>query len=100
MRPTQRGFRLMTAGMRRIYRQRCALAASSLLVLSGCTNLRSDCEARRIPEYGIIAANQPREMQMASLPPYIVSPTDELEINVRPTSPDLTLTKRDRPGRR
>jgi polysaccharide export outer membrane protein len=63
-----------------------------LLFLAGCSGLGSNLAARKIPQYGCIDPNQPRELQMVSLPPYVIEPPDELEISIRPAVPDLTLT--------
>jgi polysaccharide export outer membrane protein len=46
----------------------------------------------KIPQYGCIDPNQPRELQMVALPAYRVEPPDELELTVKPAVPDLTLT--------
>jgi polysaccharide export outer membrane protein len=40
--------------------------------------------ARQIPQLGVIDPHQPKELEMVSMPPYIVEPPDELEIVVRP----------------
>src|SRR3954451_16443528 len=64
-----------------------ALAAS----LAGCQAL-SQHQQDRIPQLGWIDPHQPRELQMVSHPPYVVEPPDELEVSVRPTIPDLTLS--------
>jgi polysaccharide export outer membrane protein len=45
----------------------------------------------KIPQYGCIDPNQPRELQMTSLPPHAVEPPDELELTVKPPAPDLTV---------
>ena len=46
----------------------------------------------KIPQYGCIDPNQPRELQMVSIPAYVVEPPDELELTVKPAVPDLTVT--------
>ena len=48
---------------------------------------------KRIPQLGVIDPNQPRELQMVSMPPYVVEPPDELEVSVRPSALEFsTLT--------
>jgi polysaccharide export outer membrane protein len=49
-------------------------------------------EQNRIPQYGIIDPNLPRELQMVSQPPHVVEPPDELEVSVRPTALDMPQT--------
>jgi polysaccharide export outer membrane protein len=57
--------------------------------LSGCS-VMGDHKDKHIPQYGIIDPHQPRELQMVSLPPHVVEPPDELEINVRPSGLDIS----------
>jgi polysaccharide export outer membrane protein len=52
--------------------------------LAGC-GMSSRHAARQIPQLGIIDPHQPKELEMVSMPPYVVEPPDELEISVRPT---------------
>jgi polysaccharide biosynthesis/export protein len=59
-----------------------------VLVGSGCSAMATKHEANRIPQYGIIDPHQPRELQKAPFPPYIIEPPDELEIAIRPPLPD------------
>jgi polysaccharide biosynthesis/export protein len=61
-------------------------------LLAGCQGIGSRYHESKIPQYGIIDPHQPRELEMVSLPPYVVEPPDELEISVRPAVADLTLT--------
>jgi polysaccharide export outer membrane protein len=56
---------------------------------SGCTALNAH-HAAAIPHPGTIDPNQPRELQMVSMPPYVVEPPDELEVSVRPVVGDLS----------
>ncbi len=44
------------------------------------------------PQPGVIDPHQPKELEMVSMPPYQIEPPDELEISVRPTSMEITLT--------
>ncbi|MDX2035959.1 MAG: polysaccharide biosynthesis/export family protein [Isosphaeraceae bacterium] len=66
-------------------------AATTLACGSGCRSL-GDHEAKRIPQYGIIDPRQPKELEMVSMPPYVVEPPDELEINIRPSLGDQAVT--------
>jgi polysaccharide biosynthesis/export protein len=66
--------------------------ASLLPLLAGCSGLGSRQAEKKIPQLGMIDPNQSRELQMVSMPPYVVEPPDELEVSVRPAYPDLTLT--------
>jgi polysaccharide biosynthesis/export protein len=69
----------------------CCLA-SLLPALAGCHGFFDRYHESKIPQYGCIDPNQPRELQMVSLPPYVVEPPDELELTVKPAVPDLTVT--------
>lgn len=66
-------------------------AALGLLAGAGCSSLNAHRE-RKIPQYGTIDPHQPRELEMVSMPPYVVEPPDEIEISVRPGTLDLTTT--------
>jgi polysaccharide export outer membrane protein len=82
----------MTA--RRLMAPRWALAFAALGLapaLSGC-GLLKEHQARKIPHLGGYDADQPRELQMVSQPPYVVEPPDELEIYVRPAALEVTQT--------
>lgn len=68
------------------------LTAGCLALISGCANMREAREANRIPQFGVVDPNQPRELEMVSLPPYTVEPPDELEISARPASLELPIT--------
>src|SRR4051812_26990526 len=75
-------------------RQRVAFLTGilGLAWLSGCGGLGADHARRKIPQPGIIDCNQPRELRMVSMPPYVVEPPDELEVTVRPATADLNIT--------
>ena len=60
--------------------------------LTGCSGLGQKHAADRIPQPGVVDMHQPRELQMVSLPPYVVEPPDEIEVSVRPASADLATT--------
>jgi len=57
------------------------------LTLTGCGILGSH---DRQP--GIVDPHQPKELEMVSMPPYVIEPPDELEISVRPASVEIPLT--------
>ena len=65
---------------------------SLLPVLPGCHGCFDRYHESKIPQYGCIDPNQPRELQMVSLPPHVVEPPDELDLTVKPVVPDLTVT--------
>lgn len=69
-----------------------AWAAFGLFAAAGCSSVRARREAERTPQLGVIDPNQSRELHMVSMPPYVVEPPDELEISVKPTYPDLSVT--------
>lgn len=60
--------------------------------LTGCRAMDRH-EARNIPQYGQVDYNQPRELDKVSLPSRIVEPPDEIEVLVRPSDPDLLVTR-------
>ena len=59
--------------------------------LSGC-QLGANHAEKRIPQLGIIDPHQPKELEMVSMPPYVVEPPDELEIAIRPAIADVNFT--------
>ena len=59
---------------------------------AGCGSLAGRREENRIPEIGAIDPRQPKELEMVSLPPYVVEPPDEIEISIRPSVLDLPTT--------
>jgi polysaccharide export outer membrane protein len=68
------------------------LLTGLLAALPGCRGVGNDHAAKHIPQYGVIDPNQSRELQMVSLPPYVVEPPDELEVSVRPAPNDFPTT--------
>lgn len=62
-----------------------------LLACAGCGGLGNRHAARRIPQYGVIDPEQPRELRMSSMPTYTVEPPDELEIAVKPAIAELSM---------
>lgn len=68
----------------------CALLALAPC-LAGC-QLGSRHAAKRVPQLGVIDPHQPKELEMVSMPPYVVEPPDELEITARPAPASMTLT--------
>lgn len=67
------------------------LVLAGLLPLAGCQAFDTHSQ-RRIPHLGFYDTDQPRELMMVSLPPYVVEPPDELEVSVRPASLDFVPT--------
>ncbi len=65
-------------------------AVAVLATLSGCSAAQRKHEAQKIPQYGVIDPNQPRELHKSPFPPYVIEPPDELEIAIRPPLPDGT----------
>ena len=74
------------------------LAARRLCALAGLLPLVAGCQiagnhsAKHVPQYGIIDPHQPKELEMVSMPEYVVEPPDEVEISVRPTSLEFNTT--------
>ena len=66
--------------------------APLLPALAGCHGFFDRYHENKIPQYGVIDPHQPRELQMVSMPPYVVEPPDELELTIKPAIPDLTQT--------
>jgi len=58
---------------------------------TGC-QIGSKHAERQIPQPGVVDLNQPKELEMVSMPPYVVEPPDELEIGIKPAIPDITIT--------
>lgn len=63
-----------------------------LVLAAGCSSTGGAHAANKVPQPGVVDCNQPRELQMVSMPPYVVEPPDELEISVRPAASDLSMT--------
>jgi polysaccharide biosynthesis/export protein len=82
----------MTARMLLARGRRCAPIWLALLpTIAGCGGIGARHAARRVPQYGVIDPGQPRELQMVSMPAYVVEPPDELDIAIRPPVADLAL---------
>jgi polysaccharide export outer membrane protein len=60
--------------------------------LSGCQSASKHNRVNE-PQLGVIDPGQPKELDMVSLPPYVVEPPDELEIAVRPAVAQLEETR-------
>jgi polysaccharide biosynthesis/export protein len=77
------------------------LAARWPCALLGLVPLLAGCQsganhtAKHVPQLGIIDPHQPKELEMVSMPVYIVEPPDELEISIRPALPDVNLATVD-----
>jgi polysaccharide biosynthesis/export protein len=63
----------------------CLLAMG--LSLTGCGIIGS-----HRTQQGVVDPHQPKELEMVSMPPYVIEPPDELEISVRPTAVEMPLT--------
>jgi len=63
-------------------------------VLLGLSGLMIGCGAtgKRQPQPGVVDIHQPRELEMVSMPPYVLEPPDEIEISVRPIAMEIPLT--------
>lgn len=55
--------------------------------LTGCGILGS-----HQPQPGVVDPHQPKELEMVSMPPYVIEPPDELEVSVRPAAAEMPLT--------
>ena len=73
-------------------RTRRGLTAAFLLALgcslTGCGIMGS----HHSQPQGVVDPHQPKELEMVSMPPYVIEPPDELEISVRPASVEMPLT--------
>lgn len=59
------------------------LLALLALPFAGCSALDRHRE-RKIPQYGEVDCDLPRELQKVSMPPHVVEPPDSLQITVKP----------------
>jgi polysaccharide export outer membrane protein len=62
-----------------------------LFVGFGCQGLGNRHAAKKIPQYGVIDPEQPRELHMTALPLYVIEPPDELDIAIRPPIAEMSL---------
>jgi polysaccharide export outer membrane protein len=69
-------------------RPRLLVAGLILWSCTGCLGSGQKHEARRIPQVGVIDPNQARELQKVPFPPHVIEPPDELDIAIKPSSPD------------
>ncbi len=67
------------------------IAIALLAAATGCQALPTGHATKHQDEPGVIDADQPRELQMVSMPRYVVEPPDELEIVVRPTALEFQM---------
>ena len=65
----------------------CLIPLTMAVTLTGCGLV-----GKHQPQVGVVDPNQPKELQMVSLPDYVIEPPDELEISVRPSSMEVPLT--------
>jgi polysaccharide biosynthesis/export protein len=89
-------WRVATGGQRPMTRK---IPAKAILTVSLCALFAAPgCSAfsghreKKIPQYGVIDPHQPRELEMVSMPSYVVEPPDEVEISVRPASLEFNTT--------
>lgn len=85
----------MTAWMQTAGGRDLAAALLGLALISSLTGCRSMArhEQNKIPQIGVIDPSQPKELEKTTLPPRVVEPPDELELNVRPADPELISTR-------
>src|SRR3954468_6287231 len=62
------------------------------LILIASTTTGCGLAGKHKPQLGIVDPHQPRELEMVSMPPYVIEPPDELEISIRPAAMELPLT--------
>ncbi len=67
------------------------LVATAIAVAPGCGQLERHKDSK-IPQLGVVDPEQPRELCMVSMPPYVIEPPDEIEIAVKPAAIELTGT--------
>ena len=79
----------MIARMRRLVWP--SVLACLLPIATGC-QIGANHANKHIPQLGVIDPHQPKELEMVSMPPYVVEPPDELELSIKPAVPDFTLT--------
>jgi polysaccharide biosynthesis/export protein len=63
------------------------LATAFALATAGC-----GMAGKHQPQMGIVDPHQPKELEMVSMPPYVIEPPDELEVSVRPAAVEMPLT--------
>jgi polysaccharide export outer membrane protein len=79
--------RMLSARRRRRIGAFLPLAFAVTLTAGGCGMM-----GKHKPQLGVVDPHQPKELEMVSMPPYVIEPPDELEITVRPASVELPLT--------
>jgi polysaccharide export outer membrane protein len=65
----------------------CLFATLFALSTTGC-----GIAGKHQPQIGVVDPHQPKELEMVSMPPYVIEPPDELEISVRPVAVEIPLT--------
>jgi polysaccharide export outer membrane protein len=73
-------------------RTRRAVLAAWLLALGGSLTGCGILGGHRDDQQGVVDPHQPKELEMVSMPPYVIEPPDELEISVRPAAIEIPLT--------
>jgi polysaccharide export outer membrane protein len=76
---------MLPARMRRVLEAAFLLALGSSL--AGCGIIGGDHHQR-----GVFDPHQPKELEMVSMPPYVIEPPDDLEITIRPTTVEVPFT--------
>ncbi len=64
------------------------------LALIGIVSTMAGCGmvGKHKQQPGVIDPHQPKELEMVSMPPYMIEPPDELEISVKPSTMEIPLT--------
>ena len=73
------------AGTRRHFALWIALGLAGSMI--GCGTMNKHKE-----QPGIVDIHQPRELEMVSMPPYVLEPPDEIEITIRPMAMEIPLS--------
>ncbi len=63
-----------------------------ILLGFGCSMAGCGMTSKHQPQPGIVDIHQPRELEMVSMPPYVLEPPDEIEITVRPSAMEIPLS--------
>jgi polysaccharide export outer membrane protein len=79
--------RMLSARWRRRLGAFCLLTTAFASASAGCGMM-----GKHQPQMGIVDPHQPKELEMVSMPPYVIEPPDELEISVRPVALEVPLT--------
>ncbi len=82
----------MTPWLATAAKRTLTLLGAGLLMFSppGCTMGQKHAE-RKIPQYGVVDPTLPRELQKVSLPRHVIEPPDQVEIQCKPSLPELSI---------